>query len=134
MVFLPRLDLDAAVSIAERLRRAIAGKLIRLDDIDFGFTISIGLVACGPDEPLEQLINRADEMLYEAKLQGRDRLVTIAADPAAPIVRRSTVGKRSGRPPARQRTGSYASQACRVCSEDELEPAYLAGHLASCLG
>jgi diguanylate cyclase (GGDEF)-like protein len=101
---LPRLDLDAATSIAEPLQRAIAGKLVRLDGFDFGFTISIGLVACGPDEPLEQLINRADEMLYEAKLRGRDRLVTMDADPSAPIVRRNTAGKRGSRPPVRQRT------------------------------
>jgi hypothetical protein len=88
------------------------------------------------------MINRADEMPYEATLQGRDRLVTMAADPSAPIIPRSTAGKRSGRPPARQRTAReirasdnrplrpYASQARRVCSENDRKPAYLADHLA----
>jgi len=82
-LLLPKLDLADAVSAAERLRRAIGGALIRLDGAAFGFTISIGLVACGPDETVEQLINRADSALYEAKLDGRDRVVTRDAAPAS---------------------------------------------------
>lgn len=83
VALLPKLDLDAATGVAERLRRAVAGTLIRLDEVDFGFTVSIGLVACGPDETLEQLINRADGALYDAKLQGRDRVVVMEAAPIA---------------------------------------------------
>jgi diguanylate cyclase (GGDEF)-like protein/PAS domain S-box-containing protein len=79
VALLPKLDLDAAAGIAERLRRTIAGTLIRLREVDFGFTVSIGLVACGPDETLEQLINYADGALYDAKLQGRDRVVVVEA-------------------------------------------------------
>ena len=90
VALLPRLELDAASGIAERLRRAVAGMLIRLGEVDFGFTISIGLVACGPDETLEELINRADGVLYEAKLQGRDRVVTTTATAATAAQRAIT--------------------------------------------
>ena len=83
VALLPKLDLDAAAGVAERLRRAVAGTLIRLEGVDFGFTVSIGLVACSPDEALEQLINRADGALYDAKLQGRDRVVVMEAAPIA---------------------------------------------------
>ena len=89
VVLLPTLDLDAAAGVAERLRRAVAGTLIRLDGVDFGFTISIGLVARDPDETLEQLINRADAALYEAKLLGRDRVVVMDATAATPTASRS---------------------------------------------
>jgi diguanylate cyclase (GGDEF)-like protein/PAS domain S-box-containing protein len=75
VVLLPQLPLEAAAGIADRLRRAVAGTLIRTNEAEVGFTISIGLVACGPGETLEALINRADGALYDAKLQGRDRVV-----------------------------------------------------------
>jgi len=75
VVLLPRLTLDAAADVAERLRRAFAGALIRTGSADFGFTVSIGLVDCSAAESLEGLVNRADAALYEAKLQGRDRVV-----------------------------------------------------------
>ena len=105
-VLLPELDLDAAANIAERLRRAIAGTLIRLDGVDFGFTISIGLVTCGPDETLEQLINRADGALYEAKLRGRDRVVTMDATSTLAPAGRPTAGLGNSSRPARQRTAA----------------------------
>lgn len=89
VVLLPRLALDAAADVAERLRRAFAGTLIQTGTADFGFTVSIGLVDCSAAESLEGLVNRADAALYEAKLQGRDRLVVAewraeAGGPAVP--------------------------------------------------
>jgi diguanylate cyclase (GGDEF)-like protein/PAS domain S-box-containing protein len=75
VALLPRLTLDDATLVADRLRRTVAGTLIRTSGADVGFTISIGLVGCGPGETLEALINRADAALYDAKLQGRDRVV-----------------------------------------------------------
>jgi diguanylate cyclase (GGDEF)-like protein/PAS domain S-box-containing protein len=89
VVLLPRLPLDDAALVADRLRRAVAGTLIRAAAADIGFTISIGLVGCGPGEPLEALINRADAALYDAKLQGRDRVVV---DPAAGAMPPATLG------------------------------------------
>jgi two-component system, cell cycle response regulator len=105
-VLLPELDLDAAADVADRLRRAIAGTLIRLDGVDFGFTISIGLVACGEAAPLEQLINQADGALYEAKLQGRDRVMAVALGHSASPACLAAIVDGNGGPPIRSRAAS----------------------------
>jgi diguanylate cyclase (GGDEF)-like protein/PAS domain S-box-containing protein len=105
-VLLPELDLDAAAEVADRLRRAIAGTLIRLDGVDFGFTISIGLVACGETAPLEQLINQADGALYEAKLQGRDRVMAVALGHSASPACLAAIVDGNGGPPIRSRAAS----------------------------
>jgi diguanylate cyclase (GGDEF)-like protein len=41
-------------------------------------TVSGGVACFRRDEPLEQLIARADHALYEAKAAGRDRIVAAA--------------------------------------------------------
>lgn len=91
VVLLPDLALDDAALVAERLRRAVASTLLHTNGADIGFTISIGLVACDPNEPLEMSINRADGALYEAKLQGRDRMV-IDTTAAGPVVSAMVAG------------------------------------------
>jgi diguanylate cyclase (GGDEF)-like protein len=66
------LNKDAAMLIAERLRRTIAGVVIAAGRI----TASIG-VATGPEEgqTLAELFGTADARLYAAKEGGRDRVV-----------------------------------------------------------
>lgn len=91
VVLLPRLTLDAAAEVAERLRRAFAGTLVRTGTADFGFTVSIGLVGCAAAEALESLVNRADTALYEAKLLGRDRVVVAEPAREAGEARRQTI-------------------------------------------
>lgn len=75
------LNNDAAMLIAERLRRAISGIEINAGRI----TTSIG-VATGPDEgqTLTELFGTADARLYTAKENGRDRVVGRRAERRAP--------------------------------------------------
>ena len=64
-----------ALAIAERVRRAVSGEA--WGDVAAGLhiTVSIGLATLRDGETAEQLLQRADEALYRAKAEGRDRVV-----------------------------------------------------------
>lgn len=75
VVVCPNTDEQAGVLIAERIRESIAS----LSEADLGFdgvqTVSIGLAVSSKavDSPAD-LLERADQALYEAKSSGRDRV------------------------------------------------------------
>jgi two-component system, cell cycle response regulator len=68
-----------ALIVADRLREAIAAEPVRSGDVVLPITISIGVAVGGPGVPAEQLIGSADEALYRAKRDGRNR--AYLADP-----------------------------------------------------
>ena len=71
LVVLPETELTAAVSIGERIRMSIREQPVG----DCSVTGSIGVTAVRKDDPdLHEIINRADEALYHAKNEGRDRV------------------------------------------------------------
>ena len=67
---------DQCVAIAERIRRAVAHKPIRIDQATVSVTISLGLACLNPAEKLslDVLINCADQAMYRAKERGRNRV------------------------------------------------------------
>lgn len=68
-VLLFQTELKDAVSLAEKLREAIAAQPFE----GVGqLTVSIGVTAYQPNETLEAWFVRADQHLYEAKLSGRN--------------------------------------------------------------
>ncbi|PCJ23378.1 MAG: hypothetical protein COA96_12025 [SAR86 cluster bacterium] len=79
-VLLPETDLQSGIGAGERTRKAIhnakicdgSGKPIP------GITISAGLAERRAGENAEGILKRADQALYLAKAQGRDRLETSA--------------------------------------------------------
>jgi diguanylate cyclase (GGDEF)-like protein len=75
LVVLPRTELAGAVEVGERIRFCTAFEPIDADGNEVSATISGGC-ALGPGESVEALVARADKCLYEAKLAGRDRVVT----------------------------------------------------------
>ena len=73
---LPETTLDSAALVAERLRAGIAGAPLALAESgqSVNVTLSVGVALARPDEPIEEMIRRADEALYRAKENGRNRV------------------------------------------------------------
>jgi diguanylate cyclase (GGDEF)-like protein len=73
---LPGANLQQAVESANRVRLAVAAH--PLGGLPAVTTVSIGVAACaGAAAWLDPLVARADEALYQAKAQGRDRVVAL---------------------------------------------------------
>jgi len=71
IVFMPHADLEDSTRLAERIRWGV--KNMRISDLTV--TLSMGVAVAGPEtKGLEDLIDRADVALYEAKDNGRDRV------------------------------------------------------------
>ena len=79
---LVRIDLAVATMVAERLRRRIATEPfpIQQGGRTIEVTISIGIAALGGSgDGAANLLKRADQALYRAKRDGRNRVVPDAA-------------------------------------------------------
>jgi len=77
MVLLPRAALDAARSIAERVRGAVATEVFyTVTGRAVAVTVSVGVIEFGRDgDTIDTLLRVADERLYQAKHNGRNRVV-----------------------------------------------------------
>jgi diguanylate cyclase (GGDEF)-like protein len=67
--------LAGAVSVAEALRRSIAGRAIGVEGAVLTMTCSFGVSEWQAGDNIDRLLKRADMALYEAKLAGRNRVV-----------------------------------------------------------
>jgi len=72
-IALPGMDMAQVEERLLRFRRSLADA--RHDDPSVRVTMSFGVACPGDDETLEDIRQRADNALYEAKRQGRDRIV-----------------------------------------------------------
>lgn len=82
VVVMPDTELAAANPVAERLRAEVEAKQfsIRGGDNAIDLTISIGVAESeGETDDVESLLRRADQALYKAKQDGRNRVVSAAA-------------------------------------------------------
>ena len=80
LILLPETNLKDAVQAAERIRTSVAAGTLADPEIPQSVTISIGVAAFPTHgRAPEEIIMRADEALYEAKRQGRNRVVRATA-------------------------------------------------------
>jgi len=81
VVMMPETDLTKAYSVGERLRRCIASDPFHLaQDKQVTITASVGIATMdGIEDSPDGLLKRADEALYSAKRDGRNRVVSEAA-------------------------------------------------------
>ncbi len=79
-VLLPHTLHEGAEQAAERLREAVSLVRVPWDDELITVSVSVG-VACASEsgESLQSLLRRADEALYQAKAEGRNRVSAAAA-------------------------------------------------------
>ncbi|MDD3610434.1 MAG: GGDEF domain-containing protein [Halothiobacillaceae bacterium] len=77
-VILPQTTYTGGMALAEKLRSRIAASRLKLAESgkDLGeLTISLGVACIRHDDTPESLIRRADRALYQAKHEGRNRVV-----------------------------------------------------------
>ncbi|EJN05642.1 GGDEF domain-containing protein [Phyllobacterium sp. YR531] len=74
-VFLADADYGQAAWVANRILAGCRAVTRRAGDRDVSITVSIGVAFHAPGQKLEQLVDSADQCLYLAKNQGRDRII-----------------------------------------------------------
>ncbi len=79
VLLMPETDLETAGLAAERLREAASQLVVEVDGgLTIALTISVGVAASRPQhapDTASSLLVRADRALYQAKAEGRDRVV-----------------------------------------------------------
>ena len=77
-VLLPSTGIEQAVLVADRLRAQVATRLVAADGAEIAYTVSAGIAVLDRGVAdaggIDALIKRADEALYLAKAQGRNRV------------------------------------------------------------
>jgi diguanylate cyclase (GGDEF)-like protein len=79
LIVVPETDTKGACCVAERLRRMLSQRAIEIQGERIHITVSFGVTGLDPDTPDEKispeaLITQADECLYQAKQEGRNRV------------------------------------------------------------
>jgi diguanylate cyclase (GGDEF)-like protein len=71
-----KVDKDACLHIAERIRKAVFDNPLQLDSGGISYTVSIGVtLSSDADKNIEDSYKRADQALYQAKDEGRNKVV-----------------------------------------------------------
>jgi len=87
-VLLPDTRMADAFAVADRIRRAIASEGVPFAPGMLSVTTSAGVAELSPEDTVDSLLQRADDALYSAKEQGRNRVEVLAAtsarSPSAP--------------------------------------------------
>ncbi|WP_284214206.1 GGDEF domain-containing protein [Comamonas jiangduensis] len=72
VIFMPETALRSATEIAERLADVVRKTPWQMGDLVLPLTCSFGVTQYEPGDTMDSLLERADELLYKAKRDGRD--------------------------------------------------------------
>ncbi len=81
IILYPESTLEAATAALVRLQRQLTKRLFLANDSKILITFSAGLSVWLPGEPMDAVIKRADDAMYEAKQSGKNRVVTRDSNP-----------------------------------------------------
>ena len=76
LIVVPTSDANGTAALAERIRAIIAAEPVAIDGGEIAISASFGVAVSTPLEPLEakEVLRLADEALYQAKANGRNRV------------------------------------------------------------
>jgi diguanylate cyclase len=74
MLLMPAITVNDAVALVDRLREHLATNAVQTDAGDVAVTASFGIAALSIRESTKDTLRRADEALYSAKRNGRNRV------------------------------------------------------------
>jgi two-component system cell cycle response regulator len=74
----PETTLVQAMNIAERMRESVSDEPFATFAGPLHLTISLGVATLSPEDDSQSLIHRADQAMYVAKNQGRNRAVALS--------------------------------------------------------
>jgi diguanylate cyclase (GGDEF)-like protein len=81
LLILPHTSLDAARTLAERIRLAIDERPLVVDHHRIPVTVSLGVASCKGEVDLDELSQEADRAMYLAKRGGRNRVASVENKP-----------------------------------------------------
>jgi diguanylate cyclase (GGDEF)-like protein len=114
VALLPSTAPEAAIA-AERVRAALAAASVTHEERRIAVTVSIGVAAGAPTTEIETLIARADEVLYRAKQNGRNRVEVAGDAPVVPAARRERESAVPSRTQGRKEKGAATGGAPESC-------------------
>jgi len=75
LVILRHTDIEDAAALLEKFRIKMQNMPMPAGDKNININLTIGLTALSPTVSLDDSIKKADELMYQGKLQGRNRLI-----------------------------------------------------------
>lgn len=80
LIIMDNASRETAQEIAERVRYRVSASPVKTRSVEVRVTVSLGLAILQPEDDVDSLIKRADEALYKAKHEGRNRVVFPATE------------------------------------------------------